>query len=97
VIIGGWSEYAPGNRDVVLGLLIAAAEASRRDPGCQEFLVAADPTHPDRIILFERWTSSADQTRHLETEHVQEFVRRVAAHPMVANAIQHYRVQADGP
>ncbi len=40
--------------------LFAANEATRLAPGCLEFVQAADPLVPGRIIILEQWESESE-------------------------------------
>ena len=38
---------------------------SRAEKGCLEYVMAADPVEPDRIVLSERWETSDDLNEHV--------------------------------
>ena len=64
VIVGGWFEVDPGERDAFVAQRIDGMKRSRADHGCIEYVIAADPVDPGRAILFERWESQADLDAH---------------------------------
>ena len=64
-IIAGWLDYGP-NRDQVLEHFTVVAAASRDEPGCLGYTVCADPEHPGRIVVFERWDRRGRSRRALQ-------------------------------
>lgn len=44
-------EYLAGSREVIV--------AARQAEGCLDFHLSADPVEPDRINVFEQWTTVA--------------------------------------
>jgi len=65
VIVGGWFEVDPGNRDAFVAERAEVMRRSRAEPGCIEYVIAPDPLEPGRAVLFERWASQADLDAHL--------------------------------
>ena len=65
VIVGGWFEVDPGERDAFVAGRVDGMRRSRGEPGCIEYVIAADPVDPSRVVLFERWASQADLDAHL--------------------------------
>jgi len=65
VIVGGWFEVDPGERDAFLAARADSVRRSRAEPGCLEYVVAPDPVEPGRVVLFERWESQAALDAHL--------------------------------
>ncbi len=65
VIVGGWFEVDPSERDAYVAAQADAIRRSRAEPGCIEYVIAADPVEPGRAVLFERWASQADLDAHL--------------------------------
>ena len=61
-IIAGWMDYGP-HCDQVLHHFGACAAASRDEPGCLDYTVSADPEHPGRVVVFERWVGQDDLVR----------------------------------
>jgi len=64
VIVAGWFEVDPSERDAFLALRVDAMRRSRAERGCIEYVIAADPVDPGRAVLFERWESQADLDAH---------------------------------
>jgi len=65
VIVGGWFEVDPVERDAFLAERHEMMRRSRSEDGCLEYTFAADPLEPGRVILFERWESQAALDAHL--------------------------------
>jgi quinol monooxygenase YgiN len=65
VIVGGWFEVDPGERDAFVAGRVEGMRRSRAEPGCIEYVLAPDPVDPGRVVLFERWESQADLDAHL--------------------------------
>ena len=60
VIVAGWFEIDPAERDAFVAGRVEAMVRSRAERGCIEYVIAADPVDPGRAVLFERWESQAD-------------------------------------
>lgn len=71
-VIKGWMDYGE-NRDVVLAAFVECARASRDEPGCLDYWVAADPDDPGRLYVYEQWSSEAELAAHFRTEHIARF------------------------
>jgi quinol monooxygenase YgiN len=65
LIVGGWFEVDPSERDAFVAGRIESVRSSRAEQGCIEYVIAADPVDPGRAVLFERWESQADLDAHL--------------------------------
>jgi quinol monooxygenase YgiN len=65
VIVAGEFEVDPLEREAFLASRVATMVASRAEEGCLEYTFAADPTTPERVILFERWESQEALDAHL--------------------------------
>jgi quinol monooxygenase YgiN len=65
VIVGGWFEVDPGERDAFVAGQVDAMRRSRAEQGCIEYVIAADPVETGRAVLFERWASQEDLDAHL--------------------------------
>ena len=64
VIVQGVFRFDPSERERFLAQSAGNMEASRADKGCLEYVLAADPLDPGRVILSERWESAEDLTEH---------------------------------
>jgi quinol monooxygenase YgiN len=64
VIVAGWFEIDPSERDAFVAGRIEAMRRSRAEHGCIEYVIAGDPVDPGRAVLYERWESQADLDAH---------------------------------
>ena len=64
VIVAGWFEVDPNERDAFIASRADAMRESRAEHGCIEYVIAADPVEPGRAVLYERWESQADLDAH---------------------------------
>ena len=64
VIVGGWFEVDPSERDAFVAERADVMLRSRAERGCIEYVIAADPVDPGRAVLFERWASQTDLDAH---------------------------------
>ncbi len=57
IVVAGWLRVDPANRQAYLEGCVAVIEAARRAEGCLDFALSADVIEPDRINVFEKWSS----------------------------------------
>jgi quinol monooxygenase YgiN len=65
VILQGAFLFDPEERDRFVEARIEAMRSSRQEDGCLEYVIAADPLDPERVVLSERWESSDHLQNHL--------------------------------
>lgn len=64
----------PENAERFMGLMLANAEASRRnEPGCRQFDVCRDPRDPGTVFLYEVYDDAEAFGAHRETDHFLAF------------------------
>lgn len=66
VIVQGVFVVDPAERDRFVEASTGGMQASRAEPGCLEYVFAADPLDPSRVVLSERWESMEHLQKHLE-------------------------------
>src|SRR5579863_1244281 len=66
VIVQGTFRVDPSEREAYLAQSIEDMRSSRADPGCLEYVLAADPIEADRVVLSERWESTEHLDAHLD-------------------------------
>jgi quinol monooxygenase YgiN len=71
VIIQGVFVVEPEDRDRFLETSTAGMKASRSEEGCLEYVLAADPIDPARVILSERWESPEHLAAHSKGPNVR--------------------------
>ncbi len=57
IIVAGHLRVDPAVRESFLTHAANIARMARAAPGCLDFHLAADPLEPDRVNVFERWSS----------------------------------------
>jgi quinol monooxygenase YgiN len=57
IIVSGKIYVVEDRREEFLTASLDAMASARRTPGCQDFVVAADPLEPDRVNVYEQWES----------------------------------------
>ena len=58
IIVSGWLRVDAAHRDEYLASCVPVIEAARTTEGCHDFHLTADPIEPERINVFEQWTSA---------------------------------------
>lgn len=66
LIIAGTFEVDPSQRDAFIAENVEGMKTSRAEAGCLDYVMSADPVHPGRVYLFERWESKEHLAPHLE-------------------------------
>jgi quinol monooxygenase YgiN len=64
LIVQGVFHVAPEKRDGFLVQSMTNMQIARGESGCLEYVLAADPLEPDRVILSERWGSMEEFNAH---------------------------------
>jgi quinol monooxygenase YgiN len=65
VIVQGAFTLDPNDRDRFVEACVESMRASRQEEGCLEYVMAADPLDPERVVLSERWASMDHLQQHL--------------------------------
>ena len=97
VIVAGWMDYEPADRDAALRALSAVVAASREEPGCIDYAFTPDPDLPGRVRVVEHWVSDAALTEHLTLPHVQELRTAIAGLTRTGREMTHHTVAASRP
>ena len=87
VLLSGFLEYRPEERDEVRAGLAEVGRRSREDPGCVEYWWAEDLDVPGRFRFFECWETEELLEAHLAMPHEKEFMARFM--PLVVGADAH--------
>lgn len=54
----------PEHNAAVKAALVAAAAATRDEPGCEQYALHQDPKDSDRFVMIERWSDPASIDVH---------------------------------
>jgi quinol monooxygenase YgiN len=82
LIVTGTFEVDPEERDAFLQSRIEAMRTSRSEDGCLDYVFAADPLVPGRVVLVEQWESEEALAAHIAAMQAA----RAAAPPKPADA-----------
>ncbi len=97
VVIAGWIDYEPGERQQVLKQFGEVARISRQEPGCLDYAVTPDLDDERRIRVFEHWESDAALWEHLTMPHVLEFRTATKAFHRLGRSLSKHLVASSEP
>lgn len=82
VLIMGWIDFEPGDRDLWLDNADELMRATREEVGCVRHVIVADPDSPTAIITQAHYSSVEAFNEHVKSEHFQRF-RKQTEHARV--------------
>ena len=98
IIVAGWMDYEPGDRDTMLGHLVEVGHRTREEePGCLDYAMTADPGDERRIRVYERWVSQQALDEHFGTPHIKEFRAASAGLTRVGVSLEVHTVAGSRP
>jgi len=97
VIVAGWIDFAPGDREAALRAFADVVAKSREELGCIDYVFSPDPDIPGRVRVFEHWTSDAALTEHLALPHVQALRAGIAGLTRTGREMTHHTVAVSRP
>ena len=63
-----------GSADQVAAVLATHVAATRREPGCVQFIAYRSRTAPDEFVLYEQYQDEESFEFHRQTPHFREYV-----------------------
>lgn len=81
-----------GKEDALRNVLNALIAPSRRELGCYQYDLLANPTDPRDFCFVERWESDKALDQHGETEHLKKAIEQVAGLVEGPPDIRRYRL-----
>ncbi|HET7104315.1 MAG TPA: putative quinol monooxygenase [Terracidiphilus sp.] len=66
-------KFAPEDRDEVAEMLRLLTEASRREPGCVNYIPHYAESEPDKVVIYEQYQSREAEHAHRESEHFKKY------------------------
>ena len=66
IVVQGVFRLREADREKYLAESAETQRISRAEPGCLEYVLAADPLDAERVVLSERWSSRAELDAHVE-------------------------------
>jgi len=97
VIVAGWIDFDPGDRDEALRAFSVVVAASLKEPGCVDYAFTPDPDVPGRVRVFEHWVDDAALTEHLTLPHVQELRSAISGLTRTGREMTHHTVAVSRP
>jgi len=98
IIVAGWMDYEPGDRDTLLTALVELGRRTREEePGCLDYSMTADPADGGRIRVYERWTSQQALDAHFTTAHIKDFRAAVAGVTRLGASLTTHTVAGSRP
>jgi quinol monooxygenase YgiN len=76
ILISGYLEYRPEERDDVIAGLVEVSKRSRDDPGCLDYWWAEDLETPSRFRFLECWESEEQFAAHRDQPYEHDFMER---------------------
>ena len=78
----GKMKAVPGQRDVLIAILLEGTSGDAAMPGCLSYVIAQDPSDADAVWITEVWDNPESHMASLSLPAVQEAIRR--AKPLIA-------------
>jgi quinol monooxygenase YgiN len=100
VIVAGSFVVVASDRDAFIEGRRSAMEASRAEPGCLDYVFAADPLDAERVVLFERWADQAALDAHLSAMRERRSSGSEPSGPRIevrSSEILKYEISSSGP
>jgi quinol monooxygenase YgiN len=97
VVVAGWMDFDPADRDAALDAFAVVVAATREEPGCIDYAFTPDPDVPGRVRVFEHWVNDAALTEHLTLEHVQALRGAIGGLTRTGRQMTHLTVAASRP
>lgn len=80
----------PGQRDALVEVLLAAAEALRGAPGCEQYVVSIAESEAEAVWVSEVWASREAHDASLAREDVRVLIGR--GRPLIAGMGERFEV-----
>ena len=97
VVVAGWIDFDPAERDAALDAFAVVVAASREEPGCIDYAFTPDPDDPGRVRVFEHWVSDAALVEHLTLPHVLALRGAIAGLTRTGRQMTHHTVAVSRP
>lgn len=97
LVIGGAIRIDPAHRDKVIAAALEMMEDTRKEPGCEAYVMSADLSDPGCFHIFERWESQDALERHFRSEHMARFQAAAGQLGIRSMDVHRYEVASMGP
>jgi quinol monooxygenase YgiN len=79
IVVVGRVRTNPENRDALVRIGQAVAEASREEAGCISYRLYEDIELENEFVFVEEWESTEALRTHFATSHIREFMQAIPA------------------
>lgn len=97
VIVAGWIDFEPADRDAALRAFAVVVAKSREEPGCLDYAFTPDPDLPGRVRVFEHWVDDDALVEHLALPHVRDLRAALAGLSRTGREMTHHTVAVSRP
>jgi quinol monooxygenase YgiN len=97
LIVSGHVVVKPEARDDFLTQAAPVLARVRTEDGVLDFTLAADPVHPERVIVLEIWVSMDHLRNHREHQNHVDLGAIISAFRLRLGSLTKYRVDASAP
>lgn len=97
LIVAGDVEIDPAQREAAMDAARTVMAATRTEPGCLEYTIAADVDDAGRFVILEKWASAEALAAHFETPHMAAFQTAMAGLGVRRMDVARYEIASEGP
>lgn len=97
LLIAGFVRFDPRQRDATIAAILDQVRATRNEPGCLLYHVAADVEQPDTLRVCCAWESWEALAAHFTTPHMTRFRGRVGGLGVREFTLQKYEIDPGDP
>jgi quinol monooxygenase YgiN len=98
IIVAGTITIPAAARAGAIEASAALQAATRNDePGCIDYVFAADPVEPDRISVYERWESAETLEAHFLHANYRDMRVLLGSHGITGAVVSKYDIAAKAP
>jgi quinol monooxygenase YgiN len=98
ILITGRIAVDPQQREALVRALRPLVQATRdEEPGCLDYVFAADTVADDRIVVIERWEDEATLAAHFAHPNMAATKAVLHANGAGASSVEKYRVDLSEP
>jgi quinol monooxygenase YgiN len=70
----------PGSEQPLMAVLARYVVVTRQDPACRNIDLLASPSRPGRLLVVEKWASTADARAHLDSAEMTAMAEAAVGH-----------------
>jgi quinol monooxygenase YgiN len=97
LVIAGTIEIDPAKQDEARAAALEMMRATRKEPGCVDYVFSAELAQPGVFRIFEQWESQAALEAHFRAPHMAEFQSKLGGLDVKKVQVQKYEIASIGP